>query len=426
MTGFLTFRKDDLFSAFGVPSLILLAAVLYNAGLAFLNAHGVSVGQTDVALVEIAIVFCAALYVVYRMNSLKGLALPLVFSGLAFSLFAYVSIVNEQIFIKSLRDVMLILIFFLLGGLVKEKALLTAMRAITFLVMFFLAIEVWFLETYVSLFQPAKYYFNTRGIEELSVDETGLFRNALGFEERLSFSFFTDHRVSSLFLEQVSLANFCILLAIFVCAFWNKIGGLERLIYILCIAIMLVGNSSRTAAFMCAILPIGYFIFPYLPRFFTLLYLPLMIVVAFIFFYDPHFPGMTDDLKGRIGMTVHMLATMDYSYLTGGNLAQITKTADSGLAYLLFTQTIIGVLALWLFVGLVVPPVKRSYKRFSHGINLFIWVNLLTSAAIFSIKISAPLWFIAGYLHYAYKRERAEERFEWEQESAISSPSPAR
>jgi putative polymerase len=113
---------------------------------------------------------------------------------------------------------------------------------------------------------------------------------------------------------------------------------------------------------------------------------------------------MTDDLKGRVGHTMYQLATLGSSVFTGGSLDKIYRTMDSGYAYVLMTQTLFGMLAFWIFTSTIVPPVNASNKRFNHGTALYIFLNLLIGAAIFSIKVSAPLWFLAGFLyHERYK-----------------------
>ncbi|MBD8639447.1 hypothetical protein [Sphingomonas sp. CFBP 13733] len=58
-------------------------------------------------------------------------------------------------------------------------------------------------------------------MEVSEFNETGLFNNAAGFESRFSFGVFSGARTSSVFLEQVSNANFAGILCVFLVATWG-------------------------------------------------------------------------------------------------------------------------------------------------------------------------------------------------------------
>lgn len=386
----------------GIPGLLLMAAVFYNAFLAVMNAHGLSLNQGYVSITEILIVLLAMGFAGIKIASLPNIRPLLLFSLFMIFAITLVAIVNQYIYLKSLRDILLIVVFFVVGGLAGEKNLFLTFRYLCAVVLLFMLIENYLTGFYVALFEPSSYFANTRGIEEFSIDESGLFRNALGYQGRFSFGFLSDHRLSSIFLEQVSLANFSMVLAIFTSAFWGKLNRNDRFFYILTIVFIVLSNSTRTGTGVCLLVLFGYFIFPYLPRYSNLLYMPVIIIIAVLVFYEPDFASMphTDDLAGRIGRTLYLLESIWPYYFTGGPLDLISRTADSGYAYIILSQTIFGLIAFWLFSCLIVPQSDENNKRFAHGSSLYIFLNLMIGAAIFSIKVSAPFWFIAGYLYY--------------------------
>lgn len=403
-------RIPNPYALFGFGGLLLIAACFYNAGLAFLNAHIIMVGTLHVALTEAVILAIAVVYIASKIRVFPNIMPPVIFMVFMGMMFLFVSFLNEHFYPKALRDMILIAVFFMVGGTVTEQNLFRTFRFMALALLLFMIIEGYFTHIYAAILQPADYYANTRGIQKLETDDSGLFRNSLGYEGRFSFGIFNTHRLSSLFLEQVSLANFAMILAIFTSTFWSKFKRWDRVLYIATILFILLTNNSRAASVLCVVFFAGHFIFPYLPRYMHVAYMPLILMLAAVLFYNPDHPGnlTSDDLQGRISYTLYNLSAMGETLFTGGTLASIYKTFDSGYAYVLMTQTIFGFMALWAFTSLVVPPSDASGKRFNSGINTYLFVNLLVGAAVFSIKVSAPLWFIAGYLHYRQFRMSAE------------------
>lgn len=378
---------------------LLLSAMFYNAVLAFVNSHIFSVSIAIVMASEMMIVGTVFAIVMLNLPNYKSIRLPATYLLFSAIIFLYVSIAQEHIYLKSIRDILIIVGFFMLGTLTDEKAIVRTIMIAAALVFAFIVVDGFFTTAYVYLFEPASYYLNTRGIEVLEVDEIGIFKNALGYETRFSFNI-VDHRVSSLFLEQVSLANFSMILMIFLSAFWTKLSKASRLFIFSTIILAVLTNDTRTGMALAIIVFIGHFLFPFLPRFSTLIYMPLLLILSFLLFYDPNSVRMQDNLPGRIGHSLRILANMEWEWFVSGSIEQIVTSADSGFGYIIFTQTILGLLAFWLFCTLSLSYDGSETKRFAHNLNCYVFINLLVGAAIFSIKTSAPLWIIAGYLYY--------------------------
>ena len=384
----------------------VLLAVLYNAILSVVNAHVFMVNNSIVVASEVLIVTACLGYIAMRIRALPNLFPPLIFFLAIFLGFIAVSIVNETLFVKGVRDVLLIITFFLMGGLISEKSLITAFKILGWLVLIFMVLENYATEIYAALFKPAFYYANTRGLEEYEFNELGLFNASLGYDNRFSYGFLSSHRLSSIFLEQVSMANFSMILCIFLSAFWTRLKKFDRCFFLTLIPLIILTNSSRTGSALSLIALIGFFVFPRLPRFLNIIYMPLIVMICYFFFYDPDilYDNFNDNLEGRIGRTSYFLHEMDLSYFTGGGLESINKTGDTGYAYLIYAFTVFGLIALWLFSALVVPQNTPEQKRYVHTANLFIFVNLLIGAAILSIKVAAPLWIMAGFMYYKFDK----------------------
>jgi putative polymerase len=71
---------------------------------------------------------------------------------------------------------------------------------------------------------------------------------------------------------------------------------------------------------------------------------------------------------------------------------------DSGIAYLLYSQSVIGAAAIWIAVALGLPQRDRASIVFSHTASIYVVLNLLISYSMFSIKTAALLWFVFGAL----------------------------
>ncbi len=379
----------------------VLLAVLYNAILSIINAHFFTLNASIVVASEILIVVPCLAYIALRIRELPNLFPPLLFFLVAFLGFIIVSIANETLYVKAVRDVLLIVTFFLMGGLITEKSLITAFKILGWLVLIFMVVENYATEIYAALFKPAFYYANTRGLEEYDYNKLGIFNAALGYETRFSYNV-SHHRLSSIFLEQVSLGNFAILLSIFLVTFWERLKKFDRTFFCILILLTILTTDSRAGTGICVIVLLGFFLFPHLPRYTNLLYVPIILTLSYLFFYDPYTIDykFSDDLPGRIGNTLFFLNGMDMSYLTGGSLEQINTTWDSGYAYTIYALTIFGFLALYLFATLVIRQEKPDEKRFVHSANLFLFITLMVSGAVFSIKVAALLWTMAGFVYY--------------------------
>lgn len=381
-----------------LPYLLLSGAIYYNAGLAFLNAHGLRLTEAHVAVTELAILFATAMFLMFRWGRLGPNRAFVIASFCVFLfLFVWVTFTNGIVFVRTPREFAIVCMFYLVGTQCPPERMLGAFRSITLVTLAVLLIEGFAVPLYVWLFQPADYFANTRGIEKFSLDDSGLFRNSLGFAGRFSYGLFGQRRLSSVFLEQVSLANFAMVLTIFAVTWWERMKRFDRLLFVVAVVLMILSNSSRTGTALCLLMALGYWIFPKLPKSFYGAAMPALLLVAALLFYRPE-QGFSDTLAGRIGHTVGLLARMDLSDLVTGDVANIARTGDSGYAYLVYATTVVGLAYFWIFLWVLLPAESAMDKRFAFSALLFICVNLMVGAAILSIKVSAPLWMICGCL----------------------------
>ncbi|MBB3612062.1 hypothetical protein [Rhizobium sp. BK602] len=385
---------------------ITLFSLLYNGILAYINHNVMPLSVSHVVLCEGLMMLSSVAYLLKK--GIYEEDLP-IFLFLIFTLIVtiYITIFNRVPFIDQFRNVLIIVAFAGIGSWASERTVKLAFRIGCFCVLLFLICEIVSTPFYVSLFHPGEYFENTRGIKQASFNNTGLFANALGFEGRFSFGLI-DHRSSSLFLEQVSLANFCGVIVIYLLSFWPRLTGKEKVLFVSTVVLILLTNDTRTMLIFSFVSIVGYFVFPKIPKAFDLLLMPLIILTGFfVHFMKPD--EMGDNFTGRIGVTVKKMLELDIQSMLGLSIARIGEFADSGYVYLIYGSTIFGLIVFWLFVCLYPAGATPAQRRCAHSLSLFIFLNMMIGGtAIFSIKIAGLLWLLVGYMRVSDRPRAAQ------------------
>lgn len=381
---------------------LMVFACTFNAFLALINAHVARLNTSHVLLSEVIIIGLSCFSIAKNSHiSGKKIDYPTVFFFLFFVIvFGITGLAGQLPSPKFLRDMLIIPIFYLLGRNITSKTLITTVQVLTITVLITMIIEGWFTNSYVALLQPSSYYTNTRGVQELAGDSSGLFRNSLGFAGRFSFGIFNTHRLSSIFLEQVSLANFSMILGIFTITLWESSSSKQRLLFVGTIVLILLTNNTRTGAVFALIALVGFYIFPALPSMTSIIYMPSVLALgALLYSFSSFNPNiLSDTIQGRIGLTMFRLGELDLKSIFMGNLSLANNMQDSGYLYLIYSQTLFGLIYFWLFTSSIASGSSNSAKRFSNATSVFIAFNLLIGAGIFTIKTSAILWVVAGFV----------------------------
>ena len=378
---------------------LVLAAVGYNALLAFSNARGLTVGLPVVIVTEIAVLAAAGL--VLLRSGIRTTDTPaLLLFGFFLLNAIIVSLASGALFVDMARNAAIIAIFLMIGMRVDETTVRRIFAIVSGLVFVVLLLECVSVATYALLLEPGRYFEQTRGISRFEFDEIGLFANAIGFDDRFSILNIVGHRTSSLFLEQVSLANFATILTVFLVSLWGRLSRRARILYPLLIAFILVTNNSRTALAIALAAPLVYFIAPRLPRLIGLAVLPMTLLLALVVTWNSP-PSREDDLVGRLGLTIRTLADLDLAALLGAHATSAADFADSGYTFVIYASSIFGLLLFWAFFSLISASTgaTAAQKRASLAMGLYLFLNLMVSGtSVFSIKTAALLWFLIGFL----------------------------
>lgn len=374
---------------------LIVVAVIYNAILATLIARGLPLGYSSVAAVEVFITFaCLTLSLSTGISSRDIVPLALLWFIAGLALIASISF--DQIYIGSIRNFALIAVFCMLGQRMDLKFIRKAFFIASALTLVVLIWEIISVESYASFFSPAHYYEMTRGTARSEFDESGLSVGTIVFEGRFSLGIFSGRRTSSIFLEQVSINSYAIVCMAFLSGLWGRLTVKERALQILTIILIITSNNARMGALMCLIMPIGYFVFPWLNR--NLILAIPFVIVGSIFLLSSHLENAVgDDITGRLGVTYRLLNNVNLADIFAGNPLRVEKTFDSGYAFIMASIGLFGGFAYLLFLVYYPRHGSDEQRRGSWSLAVYIlaWLTV-GGTATFSIKTAALLWSFIG------------------------------
>jgi putative polymerase len=383
-----------------LPPALVVAAVVFNAVLAIVNAHVRPLSPAHVIAAEVAIV--AAAHVIALANYKPQMTVWYALSGILVLFALYRSFAFGAIEAKYLRDVLLIPTFVVLGMTFDQRGLTRLVVLVHALVLAFLLLEALNTDAYSALFRVQDYYINTReyGIDRFWNKESDLYVSTMRPDSRL-FSFLDLHRLSSVFLEPVSLGNYCILVVAFVCARYRRLGLGTRCFLLIGTVVALIGCDGRLAAGASLMIIVTCMLAPLLPRHSAALYLPAVTLATFVIVNMAGFHAGADNWSGRIAHTVELLNQYDLAEFIGISNDYLSQAVDSGLAYLITTQSILGVAILWVFIVYGSREDTPEQIRFTHATCLYLALTLMVSFGFLSIKTAALFWFVHGALQGA-------------------------
>lgn len=397
-------KRTQNFTVFMWISAILPPS--YNAILAVINARGVTTPR-GVAVAAEACILLSCLLACFLAGGRKRDIAPLLLVFFSLVQMLITSLVNERIFPDFFRNMAIISAFTALGYRCRSRDIRLIFRVISIVVLLFLLVEIADLSVYVSIFQPASYLQASRGIKEFSLNETGLFANALGFQDRFSFGIFSGPRTSSIFLEQVSLPGFASVVLIFLLGNWREIGKFEKILHVSLVILIVLSNNSRTSSALLVVNAVGYFIYPYFSGRLTAMLMPAVLILSFLIVGPVLVATGSDDIIGRLSVTVAHLTNFDASEFLFGSLGKVAHSFDSGYGYIIASSSICGLFLFWAYATFFPKDETVEQRRVHWGLAVYIYLWLLIGGtAIFTMKTAALLWLVVGNMIVFEKRSK--------------------
>jgi putative polymerase len=369
---------------------LVVASLVFNFVLCFINTRFFNVNAGLVMAAEMALIG-SAFALVLRDNE------PLYAVLAAYLSYAvFLASMQGALDMKSVRDILIPIAFVFAGRRFGDPAMGDRLVAICVWIVLIVGLcEFLFLTQYLKFVDIFSYYVARGTISSAASDTTGthLFASGIRPEGRSLLPFLGDHRVSSVFLEPVSVGNFGAI------AFsWTVLRNFRRpllmilrLLPIVSIFILADARFGLMVSLSC------FLVFPaskYIGRvpmllapFFALWLLAIFGIINANVAWD-------NGLGGRVMLSGQMLSGLDLSEVLA--FAPVTRfVSDSGYTYLLVKTGLIGFAGLW---GLfILYPVSNDQEwRFRVFVAVYIMALLTISNSLYSIKTAALLWYLVG------------------------------
>lgn len=376
---------------------LLLLAVGYNFLLALFNASVHPVGAGAAYAVELAVYAGCFLL---GLRSLGRDGQLLVFTGLglvlAFNLLRFLETWSFDP--KLVRDAIIPFAFLTLGTAYRGRfhRLVLWLAVIVVLVAIF---EMAYPDLYGDLVNPRSYFVNTRGNSEDDFwnEASKLYVSATRPGERNWLGGFELPRVSSIFVEPVTMGNFIIFFCAVAITFWRslRIGGV--VLSLAMILFLLIASDGRLASATCLLMLM---LAPLLRRVDQSLAAFLFIGVllaGWLAVWALGIGAYEDTMMGRVFVSVDAINAMTPREWFGMDLAAPYRYSDSGIAYFIAGQSVLVVLAFLIAYSFLLRMPTSNGQLFKNLFVLAFALSLLVSNAYFSIKTAGLWWFACGY-----------------------------
>lgn len=368
----------------------VLGALTFNAFLCLVNTRVMGVSDSQVMLMEMAIVGSALVAAMTRKSALY--LLIAVFVSYMILLFM---MRGGQINPKPIRDILIPIAFYFLGSRLADPRLGDRLvLASAAIVVAFGLVEYLALDVFLDYFNVIGYYL-ARGsvtLEKTFGQTRGLFISGLRPEPRTILPFLGQHRVSSVFLEPVSMGNFAVI-AYCWALFRGRALKARWIVFSLALAVVTLADA-RFGLYTCILVTLLYPFYPLVPRLVWSVMPFLLLAVISIYGITSVEAGGPNDVAGRFAVTAHILTQLTPAVVFGVETTDLF-VADSGLAYTLTAFGIAGFAALWaLFVHAPLAD-ARAWRFHSMGI-VYLLLLLLISDSFYSIKTAALFWLLIG------------------------------
>jgi putative polymerase len=407
-------RCSDLRWLAGV---LIIGAITFNALLCFVNTHGIPI-QNSYVIGSEAIIITVTILACYR--AIEPQYTLIIASIIIYTaVLAFIrSVVSAEggMDLKITRDLLIPVIFLLLGKSFNNiRVADTVVYVATAIILFFALYEYLSLDSYLKAFSITEYYVarGTLSAFDQSVQwANGLMLSGIRPEElggRVLLPFLGDHRVSSLFLEPISLGNFGCMVA-----FWAIARSkMERQVRIWSVAAGIALIILSDGRFNASFLGLGILILLISPRITTPVVLAMPFVLVFGLWLAAASAGAQDfrptleglSLRDRLLYSGRLLLDFDiYNWL--GIAASRSPTFDSGYAYVISNIGLMGLTVFWLWF-MSLDGQGRYFYAFRNTTAAYFAALFCLSQSQFTIKTAALLWFLLGALSVA--RDAARE-----------------
>jgi len=387
------------------PSLgkwLVVMATTFNLILCFVATRGwVHISNAMIAVIELSILGIG-LYAVRKHVSSMTLAIM----ALICAYLIGVKMINPGASLKIIHDIGISYIFYQLGRMSGFRNAHSAAWITMWVVLAVGMFELLATNAFGEMFNIWQYYVQ-KGVISTSTINYGnstFFRSGdrAGSASRTFFpGLLGPHRVSSVFLEPVSLGDYAaVVFAYCVSIFKNRPG--QRHIWLCAFALFcVVLGDSRFASGCCVLMLLVRFM-PFRRSAWFAFLMPIGIATVLLIIGSLNErPGIapaivTDDLKGRLLFSARLLDYWNVSQWFAFAPSQV-YTADTGYAYIVNALGL-PIAAFLLAVFAFHRCRTQEASLMKNMIAVYFGASLCIGAAAFTIKTAALLWLVYGAL----------------------------
>lgn len=376
------------------PGYIIVGCVLFNFLLCFANTKLLQVSSAHVIVSELMLVGAALVLGARQVNPEKFYWLTVLF--LQIVLMLVLSMAKETLLAKPLRDVLILPVFMMLGLSARNVRFTGILLGLSAFISVIALYEALATGSFVNWFNVADYFIAKGASNDFSYVDSGLFVSSVrpGGKFLLDLGF---HRVSSVFLEPVSLGFYGFIAGAYAIAARSSMQ-LWQYVALLALSYFLIWIADGRMAFgALTILLVAKPVFRFLSRWLNLFLFPALLTASALVYHFGLLSFHGEGAGARIYSTLEKLENTDIAILFGVSHYP-EMTVDSALLEMLNNHGIIGLLLFWLSPLVFKATLPTEAKIYLFGVSLFISFGFLFSAAIFTIKTAALLWFVYGYL----------------------------
>jgi putative polymerase len=371
----------------------LLVALMYQAVLCALHTSVHPISMSGVALAELGI-YMACFAVLVRNMRLEFVATV----ALAASYLLLLAILRNQLDPKGFRDVMIPILFYALGRQIGDiKYADRLLRVAVVLVLGFGFFELLFVDAFSRVFNIFSYYVSQGSLTAGSnwAKDSVLGLNGTrpeGIGRTILPSLLGNHRVSSVFLEPVSLGNFAVIIAGWGLA--KRREDFRNMAFFLIAALVMIALADSRYGMITIGLLIVLRLLPWQKNSWMII-LPLASVVllgAIGAFYNG---GYGDNVVGRLYLSGKTLLGLNLGMIFGLDGFNVGY-GDMGYPSLLTRWGALLCIVMWCAFWMVKMQDERG-ERFRVYTTLYMSLILCVSGtSLFALKTAGILWFLVG------------------------------
>lgn len=366
----------------------VLGGLTFNLFLCFVNTRVMGISDSHVMLMEMAVTGTAFLAALDRRAG------PYLFLAIFFTYMMFLFTLRHENDIKAIRDVLNPMIFYALGSRVKDLRLADRLALISAIIaLVFAFFEYFLLDIYLDWFNVLGYYISrgTVTLQESYGATKGLFISGNRPEPRTLLPFLGQQRVSSVFLEPVSMGNFGAILYA-----WGLFRRDFKYRWFLIVAALtlIIFADARFGLSTCIMMTVLSPFFRFIPRqvWLVMPFLSLSIFAAYGMITGTS--AGPNDIAGRFASTAHIMTSLPIGVVLGYESYGLF-TADSGFAYTLTKFGIWGFVGLWT-VFVLLPCKDAKAWQFHSMMIVYLMLILIISNSFYSVKTAALMFFMLG------------------------------